>query len=295
MQPATRPLQEPEAVYGCSCCGCNCCAKGNAQFEAAVDRTCVSPGDVIRIALNAQNLTQDQMKFEVKIVTSCRLRANFGQTITGKREEVLVTQNIEPQGKLVWPSANPQVLTIPGLPPTFSGNTLGRLAGKDPLTWFHILVLSLGGMDYFSSAIEWKLPLFIGAIPAAVVQVVQPTAISGAHTLEWKEDEAPAQAVEFPGAPDGGAIVVEAVVVDFIPQQVHDLTKNTVPALQTGEVDLAEHQDDNHFGDTVAYAPQYPAPLEPSPLLCVMPEVGEVPKEQDMEGEQAAPAQQNMG
>mmetsp|Transcript_63718 Transcript_63718/g.146576 ORF Transcript_63718/g.146576 Transcript_63718/m.146576 type:complete len:572 (+) Transcript_63718:46-1761(+) len=275
LQPAMRPAQEPESMYKYSCCWLPFGADGTAQFDAAVDRTYVSPGDVIRVALTAHNLTEHELKFEVKVMTTCRLRSTSGYHRTYTRTEILHKQTIAPKDRLVWPSASPEVIAVPGLPPTFSGNFRGRRAGKDPLTWFHVLVLSLGGTNYFSHELEWKLPLFVGAIPASVVQTIQPTAIAMAKQLEWDEADEPQPPVEFPGAPDGGAIVAEASIGDYIPQQVHDLTKKTVPALQTGAVDQTEHEDDGHCGSQVDYAPQYPAPMEPSPLLGVMPDVEE--------------------
>mmetsp|Transcript_116424 Transcript_116424/g.267282 ORF Transcript_116424/g.267282 Transcript_116424/m.267282 type:complete len:466 (-) Transcript_116424:100-1497(-) len=293
MCPALRPPAEPQAIYGWDCC-CQCCPQGTAQFEAAVDRTCVSPGDVIHVALNAQNHLQKDMRFKVEIKTCSRLESfTLRGTATHERVTPLDEAIVPAGGQLVWASASPKPLKIPGLPPTFGGNFLGRRSGKDPVTWHHVLVMTLEGMGIMGTEITWKFPLFIGAMPAAVVQIVQPADLATVQQPEWMEGQELAKPVNFPGAPDNSVLVVQAQVVDFLPQQVHSLTAKTVPALQTGAVDGFEHEDDNHFGDPVVFAPLYPKPENPTPVLGTMPTLGGMAKEQD--GAQTAPGQQTMG
>jgi hypothetical protein len=115
--PAIRAASEPVTIYGCDCCCgcCRCCEKGSAQFNAAVDKQCAAPGDVIRVSCEAINNTSEmEANLTVTLVMNVTLHAGTGQSTRGFKSWTLYSEPLAPGAKVSWSSADPKVLTIPG-------------------------------------------------------------------------------------------------------------------------------------------------------------------------------------
>jgi hypothetical protein len=112
--PAIRAASEPVAIYGCDCCCCSCCEKGSAQFNAAVDKQCAAPGDVVRVSCEAVNNTSEmEANLTVTLVMNVTLHAGVSSA-HGTKTWRLYSEPLAPGAKVSWPSADPKVLTIPG-------------------------------------------------------------------------------------------------------------------------------------------------------------------------------------
>jgi len=183
LAPMLRTKTAPQTIYGCDCCGLTCCEKGDAFFRAAIDKTYLSPGDAIFVTAFAENNTEDPCAFTVSLIQEATMQARNGSRRIPIVHELL--QDIVPAGgTLEWSTADPKMAIIPAVPPTFlkgkATDSQGQMSRRDPLFWYYVISVKMDMPGFFTTDIEWNVPVTVGAFAVSSLKDLDPFKYGGA-------------------------------------------------------------------------------------------------------------------